>query len=66
MGFSFVDLAKDWDWVASIPIRTREQRLKIPKEIKTYRERGEVFQCFRDSLGYLIIAHRKKRLPDYF
>ncbi len=62
---NFIDLMIGWDAVSSQPIKTREQRLKIPKEIKIYRDRGEVVQCFRDAPGYLFVAHRMKRLPDY-
>jgi len=63
--YSFIELIIDWDFVSSQPIKTREQRLKIPERIMRIRGKGEIVQCFRDASGYLVVAHRKKRLPDY-
>jgi hypothetical protein len=63
---SFIELSRAFDDVVSIPIRSQEQRIAIKARILKLKARKEVVECFRDSPGYLMIAYRRKRLPDYF
>jgi len=52
--------------VASIPIGTKDQRLKIRKRILKLKANKDVVRCFRDAPGFLMVAHRRKNLDDYF
>jgi len=64
--FSFLELFKLWDGVASIPIGTQEQRRKAKNRILKLKGNKDFVRCFRDAPGFLMIAHRRKNLDDYF
>jgi hypothetical protein len=63
---SFIVLKPLWDGISSKPIKTKMQRAKIKARISQLKAKGEVVKCFRDSPGFLMMAHRRKRLDDFF
>jgi len=61
----FLKLCRLWDGVASIPIGSPGQRMRAKERILKLKGNKQVIQCFRDAPGFLIIAHRRKRLDDF-
>jgi len=63
---SFYELRFLWDGACSIPIGTVEQRGRAKGRILQLMKKNDVVRCFKDGPGFLMIAHRRPRLDDYF